>query len=213
MSLVELSITDFVQELASERPAPGGGSVAALAGALAASLCAMVGNLTVGRKKQEKAWPAMTKVRDEAHVLKAELLRLVDADTEAYNRVTNAYRLAKENTEQQAGRLAAIQAAVHGAAQVPLETLKALSRLPELARQALELGNPNCLTDAGVAVQLVRAAAFGAAYNVRINARELKDQAEALKLLAETETTLQQILKEVIKLEGAVEERLSGFKV
>ncbi len=208
MSLVELSIGDFVQELASERPAPGGGSVASLAGALAAALCAMVGNLTVGRKKQEKAWPVMAKVRDKADALGAELLRLVDADTEAYNRVTNAYKLPKENKEQQAKRLTAIQAAIHGAAQVPLETLKALSQIPELARQALNLGNPNCLTDAGVAVQLIRAAAFGAAYNVRINAKGLKDQTEALNLLAETETTLQQILKEVRKLENKVEEGL-----
>lgn len=209
MSLVELSIRDFVQELASERPAPGGGSVAALAGALAASLCAMVGNLTVGRKNQEKAWPAMAKVRDEADALRAELLRLVDADTEAYNRVTNAYRQPKEDTELQAERLTAIQAAIHGAAQVPLETLKTLSQIPELARQALELGNPNCLTDAGVAVQLVRAAAFGAAYNVRINAKGMKDQSAALSLLAETETTLQQILKEVRKLENRVEEGIA----
>ena len=208
MSLGELSIRDFVQELASEKPAPGGGSVAALAGALAAALCAMVGNLTVGRKNQEKAWPAMAKVRDEADASRAELLRLVDADTEAYNRVTDAYRLPKENKEQQAKRLTAIQAAIHGAAQVPLETLKALSQIPELARQALNLGNPNCLTDAGVAVQLIRAAAFGAAYNVRINAKGLKDQTEALNLLAETETTLQQILKEVRKLENKVEEGL-----
>ena len=209
MDLGGLSIRDFVQELASERPAPGGGSVAALAGALAASLCAMVGNLTVGRKNQEGAWPAMAKVRDEAGAITTELLRLVDADTEAYNRVRDAYRLPKENQEQQAKRLTAIQAAIQGAAQVPLETLKALSPMPELARQALELGNPNCLTDAGVAIQLVRAAAFGAAYNVRINAKGLKDQPEALKLLAETETTLQQILKEVRKLEEMVEEGLA----
>ena len=208
MSLCELSIRDFVQELASERPAPGGGSVAALAGALAAALCAMVGNLTVGRKKQEKAWPAMAQVRDEADALRAEFLRLADEDTEAYNRVTNAYRLPKENTEQQAKRLAAIQAAIHEAAQVPLETLKALSSMPELARQALELGNPNCLTDAGVAIQLVRAAAFGAAYNVRINAKEMKDQPEAQRLSDETERTLQQILKNVGRLEKTVEERL-----
>ncbi|MBI5606752.1 MAG: cyclodeaminase/cyclohydrolase family protein [Deltaproteobacteria bacterium] len=209
MSLGELSIRDFVQELASEKPAPGGGSVAALAGALAAALCAMVGNLTVGRKNQEKAWPAMAKVRDEAEAIATELLRLVDADTEAYNRVTEAYRLPKENKEQQAKRLTAIQAAIYGAAQVPLKTLKTLSPLPELARQALELGNPNCLTDAGVAIQLVRAGAFGAAYNVRINAKGLKDQSQAMKLLAETERTLQRILKEVMKLEGVVEEKLA----
>lgn len=208
MSLVELSIRDFVQELASERPAPGGGSVAALAGALAASLCAMVGNLTVGRKNQEKAWPAMAKVRDEADVLRAELLRLVDADTEAYNKVTAAFRLPKESKEQQAERIKAIQAAIHGAAQVPMETLKALSRMPDLALQALTLGNPNCLTDAGVAVQLIRTAAFGAAYNVQINAKAIKDQQEAQRLLTETERTLQQILREVGKLEKTVEERL-----
>lgn len=208
MSLGELSIRDFVQELAGEKPAPGGGSVAALAGALAAALCAMVGNLTVGRKSQEKAWPAMAKVRDEAEVIATELLRLVDADTEAYNQVTAAFRLPKENKEQQAERIVAIQAALREAAQVPLKTLQTLTRMPELARQALELGNPNCITDAGVAIQLVRAGAFGAAYNVRINAKELKDQPEAQRLLAETETTLMQILEEVRKLENRVEERL-----
>jgi formiminotetrahydrofolate cyclodeaminase len=209
MNLADLPLREFIQELASKKPAPGGGSVAALAGALAASLCAMVGNLTVGRKNQEGAWPVMAKVRDEAIALTTELLQLVEADTEAYNRVSAAYRLPKENQEQQAQRLSAIQAAIREAAQVPLETLRALAPMPELARQTLELGNPNCLTDAGVAIQLVRAAACGAAYNVRINAKEMKDQPEAQRLLAETEKALQQILQEVRRLGLRVEEELT----
>ena len=208
MNLVDLSVGAFVQELASEQPAPGGGSVAALCGALAAALCAMVGRLTVGRKNQEQVWSAMASVRDGAEELKTDLLHLVDADTKAYNLVTAAYRLPKGNEEEISKRNAAIQSALQVAAQVPLKTLKALSGMPELARQAIELGNPNCLTDAGVALQLVRAAAFGAAYNVRINAGSLKDRREAEILLAETETTLQQIKKETERLEGVVDKKV-----
>jgi formiminotetrahydrofolate cyclodeaminase len=211
MKLVDLSVHDFVRELASEQPAPGGGSVAALSGALAAALCAMVGRLTVGRKQQEEAWPAMAAVRDEAEALKGELLQLVDEDTEAYNRVTAAYRMPKADEAQKTQRQAAIQAALRGAAQVPLKTLRLLSRMPELAGKAVEIGNPNCLTDAGVAVQLTRAAAFGAAYNVRINAVALKDRREAESLLAETEITLQEIRLEAERLEGVVGERLANL--
>jgi formiminotetrahydrofolate cyclodeaminase len=210
MNLADLSVRAFVQELASEQPAPGGGSVAALAGSLAAALCAMVARLTVGRKNQEKDWPAMASVRDQAEMLKTELLELVDADTEAYNQVTAAYRLPKGNEEENSRRKAAIQSALQEAAQVPLKTLKALSRMPELARQAVEVGNPNCLTDAGVALQLIRAGAFGAAYNVRINAAALKDRKEAETLLTETETALQQIKKEAERLERVVETKLGN---
>ena len=210
MNLADLSVRAFVQELASEQPAPGGGSVAALAGSLAAALCAMVARLTVGRKNQEKDWPAMASVRDQAEMLKTELLELVDADTEAYNQVTAAYRLPKWNEEENSRLKAAIQSALQEAAQVPLKTLKALSRMPELARQAVEVGNPNCLTDAGVALQLIRAGAFGAAYNVRINAAALKDRKEAETLLTETETALQQIKKEAERLERVVETKLGN---
>ena len=175
MKLVDLSLDQFARELGGDSPAPGGGSVAALSGALGASLCAMVASLTVGRKKYQDVWEAMEKVRAQADDLSGRLLTLVDKDTEAYSRVTAAFKMPKDDEAQKEARKQAVQAAFAEAASVPLETLRAVSQLGGLARTALEKGNTNCITDAGVAVQLMRAAARGACYPLAHDPRGSRD--------------------------------------
>ncbi len=209
MKLVDLSLEEFARELGGDSPAPGGGSVAALAGALGAALCAMVASLTVGRKKYQDAWEDMENVRTRADDLSARLLSLVDKDTAAYSRVTAAFKLPKDDESQKEARKQALQAAFTEAASVPLETLRAVSQLAALAKTALDKGNTNCITDAGVAVQLMRAAANGAAYNVRINLGSLADESLAAELLAETKELMSRIEAEATELEGWVERDLS----
>jgi formiminotetrahydrofolate cyclodeaminase len=209
-NLVERTLGEFAQLLASEAPTPGGGSAAALAAALGTSLCAMVARLTVGREKYHDSRESMGMMREAADDLSARFLALVDRDSDAYNHVLAALGLPKETEAQKESRGKAMERAMRKAAAAPMETLEELSRVPGLLREALLYGNPNCLTDAGVAVQLVRAAATGAAYNVRINLAGIKDQAFTGTLSVRARELLAQILSETAELEQIVEQRL-GF--
>jgi methenyltetrahydrofolate cyclohydrolase len=135
-------------------------------------------------------------------------LELVTKDTEAYNQVLAAFKLPRETDAQQSSRRQAIEAAMRQAAAVPLATLENLRRVADLAREALHHGNPNCLTDAGVAVQLMRAAAAGAAYNVRVNLPGINDPKLAENLLARSNELRAQVEKAAAELGQMVEERL-----
>jgi formiminotetrahydrofolate cyclodeaminase len=208
MSLKDLSIARFIEHLASGNPTPGGGSAAALAGALCAALGAMVARLTIGRKKYQDRWAAVEEALAELDGLSDRLQRLADQDVEAYNQVIAAFKLPKESEKQKAVRDDAVEAAIKSAALAPLETLKALSRLPELIRTVLTQGNANGLTDAGVAVQLMIAAAKSAAYNVRINASSLKDRAFAERALLESGLSSGGIIETGKELEQELEHRL-----
>jgi glutamate formiminotransferase/formiminotetrahydrofolate cyclodeaminase len=209
MKLVELSVEAFAKQLASDSPAPGGGSVAALAGALGASLCAMVARLTLGRPRYRESWEAMESVGEKADGLGAKLLALVDRDTDAYNRVGAAFKMDKETEAQKSARSKAIQEATREAALVPLETLRTVKELSGLVSDALEKGNPNCVTDAGVAAQLIRTAAAGAAYNVRINLPGLKDKVLVEALCLDTEGLMKDVEAAVVRMEKMVEGKLS----
>jgi formiminotetrahydrofolate cyclodeaminase len=205
MKLSELTVKDFLMTVSGASPAPGGGSVSALAGALSASLCGMVARLTLGKEKYREAWKEMERLRDAADFLSLRLMELVEEDSAAYNRVLAAFRIPKENTK---AREEAIQSATKEAASVPMETLRAAAALVDLVRTALDRGNPNCLTDAGVALQLIRAVANGAAYNVRINLHELKDEGFKSTLASETSGLLAGIEGSLKEMERFVTERL-----
>jgi methenyltetrahydrofolate cyclohydrolase len=208
MKLVELLTREFVEKVASEAPAPGGGSVSALAGALAAALCAMVARLTLGKEKYRDTWQEMEQVRDSADALMRRLLELVDEDTAAYNQVLNAFKLPRDNEAQKAARQAAIQSATKKATAVPMETLRSVTELLSMAEAAVEKGNPNCLSDAGVAAHLIRAAASGAAYNVRINLSALDDQGLSTEIKLETAELLSKVMSAVAKLQETLNKRL-----
>jgi len=174
--LMERTLQDFLEELASDSPAPGGGSVAALCGALGAALVAMVCRLTVDKPKYADVSDELRQTMDQAETLRQTFARLVDRDTEAFQAVMAAFRMPKESDEQKAARSKAIQEATRGAAEVPLEVHNRTVDLMHLADQAARKGNVNSISDAGVAAELARAAAGGAAMNVKINLGGLKDQ-------------------------------------
>jgi methenyltetrahydrofolate cyclohydrolase len=175
--LVDLPVTGFNDALASGEAAPGGGSAAALAGALGAALAAMVGRLTVGRAQYAEHHNAMTDIVARADVLRSELLAQIDADTAAYTQVMEAYRLPKADAEDKAARTAAIQAALCHAAEIPLATARACVSVLELAVTACRDGNRNASSDGVVAALMAQAALEGAARNVRINLASIKDAA------------------------------------
>lgn len=208
MKLTELSLEGFCRELASGTPTPGGGSAAALAGALSASLAAMVARLTLGSERYREAWKSMEAVRDLAESIKETLLNLVDRDAEAYDGVLAAMRLPRATGVEQEARFLAIEEAVRRAAAVPLAVLETLSRMPDLLRTALERGNPNCLSDVGVAIQLLQASAAGAAYNVGINLGCFRDRGVAAEFSARARELLAQVENASIALKRDMEPRL-----
>ncbi len=178
------TLTAWMDALASSEPAPGGGSAAALAGALAAALSAMVGRLTSTRKAYAAVAAEFQALTEEADRLRAELRRLADRDAEAYHAVMEAYRLPKATEAEAAARQAAIDRALLAAAEVPLMTARAARRVAALARRAAEAGNRNAVADAGVAALLARAALVGACYNVLINVNAMSDRAAGGPLAA-----------------------------
>ena len=201
MNLLESTLKQFVANLSADSPVPGGGSVSALAGALGAALCAMVARLTLGKEKYRRAWEEMERLRDSSDSLCSRLMDLVEEDSAAYAKVMAAYRIPKERED-------AVQSALKEAASVPMETLRITATLRDLVKSALDRGNPNCLTDAGVAAQLIRAAAHGAAYNVRVNLSGIKDPDFCNGLSSETSQLLERLERSVTDLERAVQARL-----
>jgi len=179
------SLTGFVASVASSAPVPGGGSVVALAGSMAAALAQMVAGLTVGRKKYAAVDAEMKELGLRAAHLVRRLAELKDEDAAAYTLVSDAYKLAKETPDESARRDKAIQAALVKAAEVPLETARLCAEVAELAATAAEKGNTNAASDAGVAALLAEAACRGAAYNVRINVSAMPDKVAGAGLAAE----------------------------
>ena len=175
--LTEMTVNKFLDELASNSPAPGGGSVAALAGAAGAALASMVCNLTIGKKKYADVQDEMKSVVEQSEQLRKELTQLIDKDTEAFNSVMAAFGLPKGTELEQAARTAAIQEATKGATLVPLSVMSACEKALLHARTVAQKGNKNSASDAGVAALLLHAGCAGAALNVRINLGGLTDAA------------------------------------
>ncbi|HYS20563.1 MAG TPA: glutamate formimidoyltransferase [Gemmatimonadales bacterium] len=177
------TLDGWLEELASSAPVPGGGSAAALAGAVAGALVAMVARLTVGRKAFAAAEARAREILAEAEALRAQLRRLVDEDAAAYAKVSEAYKIPKST----AGRSRTIDAALVGAAETPIAMARGAMRLITLASDIGEIGNPNARSDARVAESLARAALAGAIENVRINVASLSEPALGRALLEEAE--------------------------
>jgi glutamate formiminotransferase/formiminotetrahydrofolate cyclodeaminase len=175
-SLVKMNVREFCNETLSDSPAPGGGSVAALMGALGASLGGMVANLSAGKRGWDDKLEYFSKWAVKAQQLKDELLSLVDEDTAAFNKVMDAFALPKESTEEKAARATAIEGATKYAAEVPLKVMETASKSYQLLSEMAEKGNPASVSDVGVGVLATRACIEGAALNVRINLGQLKDE-------------------------------------
>ena len=188
--LAALTVTGFNEELASNAPAPGGGSVAALCGSMGASLAAMVAALTHNKKGYKEHNDLMDELGARAQVLKVQLLAAIDADTDAFEKVMACFRLPRKTEEQKGQRLAAIEEANKGATLVPLSVLEHCPEVLELAAQVADKGNVNSLSDAGVAGLMGRSAAYGAYYNVLINLGGIDDAQWSTEIRARADAAL-----------------------
>jgi glutamate formiminotransferase / formiminotetrahydrofolate cyclodeaminase len=173
--LTEKRVIDFAHAVLNESPAPGGGSVAALIGALGASLGGMVANISAHKKGWESTFEAFSQWASEMAQLQSQLLNLVEADTAAYNGILTAFQLPKKTPVEQQARLEAIEAATRVAIEVPLQIMETAAKLFPLLAEMIEKGNPNCVTDGGVGVLCVDVAIKGGVYNALINLKDLKD--------------------------------------
>jgi glutamate formiminotransferase/formiminotetrahydrofolate cyclodeaminase len=204
------SVSGFLASVASSNPVPGGGSVAAHAGALAAALAQMVAGLTIGKKKYAAVDAEMKEAALKAVALGNQLATLVKRDAEAYALVSEAHKLPKEPADAAARRSEAVTAALLKAAEVPLETARAAVGVAELAALVAEKGNTNAVTDAGVAALLAAAAARGAAYNVRVNVQALEDKSKGQSLAREAEQLVKSAGEFAERATSIVERALSG---
>jgi formiminotetrahydrofolate cyclodeaminase len=186
------SLHTFLDDLASERPTPGGGGAAALCGAIGAALVSMVANLTIGKKNYEAVSEDLAAVNAKAEALRAELTRAIEEDVAAFNAVMGAYGLPRGTDEEKAKRAASIQAALKDATLAPLRAVKACFEVMRLSAAAAEKGNLNVLSDAGVAVLSANAGLRSAALNVFVNAKAIKDRDFAEKQIAEVNALLEQ---------------------
>jgi glutamate formiminotransferase/formiminotetrahydrofolate cyclodeaminase len=175
-SLMQMNLREFCNETLSDSPAPGGGSVAALMGALGASLAGMVANLSAGKRGWDDKLEYFSNWAMKAQQLKDELLALVDEDTAAFNKVMDAFALPKESAEEKAARAAAIERATKYASEVPLKVMETASQSYALLAEMAEKGNPASVSDVGVGALATRACIEGAALNVRINLAQLKTE-------------------------------------
>ncbi|MEY2548330.1 MAG: glutamate formiminotransferase / 5-formyltetrahydrofolate cyclo-ligase, partial [Verrucomicrobiota bacterium] len=207
-SLVKMDLRQFCNETLSDSPAPGGGSVAALMGALGVSLGGMVANLSAGKRGWEDRLQYFSDWAVKAQQLKDELLFLVDEDTAAFNKVMAAFGLPKESAEEKTARSAAIQAANKYAAEIPLRVMETASRGYKLLGEMAEKGNPASISDVGVGLLAVRACVEGAAMNVRINLSGLKDQEQAGVLRERMQRSLGESENEFKALHTIVEGKL-----
>jgi glutamate formiminotransferase/formiminotetrahydrofolate cyclodeaminase len=185
--LASMKIKDFLSELASKSPAPGGGSVAALSGALGAALTSMVANLTIGKEKYMEVESDMKKVLKKSEILRKKLTDLIDEDTEAFNDVIAAFKMPKETDDQKSKRSNAIQEGYKTASKIPLETAKTCMQILDVAKIVAEKGNKNSITDAGVSALMARSGVESAILNVKINLGSIKDKSFVDKTIKEIE--------------------------
>jgi glutamate formiminotransferase / formiminotetrahydrofolate cyclodeaminase len=207
-ALVELKLTDFIDEVSRESPAPGGGSIAALAGALGASLSSMVSNLTANKRGSDAVDEILNDAAEECQQIKEALVNAIDEDTNAFNSYMNARRLPNKTAEEKRAREEAMQAGLKQAVMVPLNTAKQSYRVIEIAEVVAKNGNPNSITDVGVGAQSAYTGVLGGIYNVLINLKDIKDEkfnAEMRNTCAELKDKAQKKLGEVL---GFVESKL-----
>lgn len=206
--LVDMTCKGFAAETASESPAPGGGSIAAYAGALGAALGTMVANLSSHKAGWDDRWEEFSDWAEKGQALMAELLALVDEDTTAFNRIMDVFAMPKSTEEEKAARAKGLQEATLYATQVPLKTMRAAFGVFELVRAMAGQGNPNSVSDAGVGALMARAAVLGAMLNVKINAAGLKDRSVAEELIGEAGRIAREAEREEKEILEIVDEKI-----
>ena len=207
--LVDMTCTGFAEETASESPAPGGGSISAYMGALAAALGTMVANLSSHKAGWDDRWEYFSNWADNGMAVMNELLYLVDEDTAAFNKIMDVFGMPKGTEEEKAARAEAMEVATLYATQVPLRTMKAAYKAFDVVRAMAEEGNPNSVSDAGVGALAARSAVMGACLNVKINAAGLKDRAMAEALVKEAEEIQAAAQKAEAEILAVVESKIN----
>ena len=200
--LVDLSLSCFLAELASNSPAPGGGSAAAVSGAIAAALSSMVCNLTVGKEKYRHVEKQIKEVLAECEKTLEDLKKLVDEDTVAFNEVIKAFRMPRDTMEEKQKRKEAVQKAYKKAAEVPLKTAETCGKILSLAEVLAEKGNQNSVTDAGVSALMANTSVKSAALNVKINLGSIDDPGfvqETILRIEKLEEEAENKTKKIIK--------------
>jgi glutamate formiminotransferase/formiminotetrahydrofolate cyclodeaminase len=201
--LVSMTLSDFADETASESPAPGGGSISAYVGSLGAALATMVANLSSHKKGWDDRWEEFSMWAEKGEHYKDELVKLVDADTAAFNKIMTAFGLPKGTEEEKSARTQAIQDATKFAIEIPFKVMQASYASMEVIRTMAEMGNPNSVSDAGVGALCARSAVMGAFMNVRINAAGYDDKnyvADIVKLGKEIEDKTIALEAEILKI-------------
>lgn len=189
--LIDLSLTDFADETASESPAPGGGSISAYMGALGAALGSMVANLSSHKRGWDERWEEFSGWAEKGKAFQTQLMKLVDEDTNAFNKIMDAFSLPKKTEEEKMIRKQAVQEATRFATEVPFKTMQLCYECMSVTKAMAEIGNPNSVTDAGVGALAARAGVMGAFLNVKINASGLDDKAYADKIIREGENIVE----------------------
>lgn len=208
--LIDMTCTGFANETASESPAPGGGSISAYMGALGASLATMVANLSSHKAGWDERWEEFSVWAEKGQKLKDELLFLVDEDTNAFNKIMDAFGLPKGTDAEKVARTQAIQDATKFAIEVPFHTMQKAYETFDLIKAMIEIGNPNSITDAAVGALCARSAVIGAHLNVKINAVGLKDQAFLDKILGEAKEIENKAIALEQDLLAEVENKIKG---
>ncbi len=206
--LIDMNLTEFADETASESPAPGGGSISAYVGSLGASLATMVANLSAHKRGWDERWEEFSEWADKGMAIQAELLRLVDEDTNAFNKIMDAFGLPKGTDEEKAARKTAIDEATIFAIEVPFRVMELSFASFEVIRAMAEIGNPNSVSDAGVGALCARSAVMGAYLNVKINASGLDDKAYVEKVLADGKALEDKAIKEEAEILKIVNEKI-----
>ena len=204
--LISMSLADLADETASESPAPGGGSISAAVGALGASLATMVANLSSHKKGWDNRWKEFSDWAQKGQQFKNELLTLVDLDTTAFNQIMQAFSLPKSNDEEKSIRNKAIQDATRYAIEIPFKVMEAALDSMEVIKAMTLTGNPNSITDAGVAALCARTAVLGAFMNVKINASGYKDKDYVIDIIYRGN----EIERKAIALEAEIIELVNG---
>ncbi len=208
--LVDLSIREFADETASESMAPGGGSIAAYVGALGVSLGTMVANLSAHKRGWDDKWDYYSDWAVKGQKWKEKLLFLVDEDTRAFNRIMDAFRLPKGTEDEKTQRKQAIQEATKYATEIPFKVMEAAFKSMEVMEEMAQTGLQNSLSDVGVGALCARTAVTGAYFNVKINARDIKDRDFAKNILDKAEIIYQNTLKKEIQLTATIMTKLDA---
>ena len=201
--LIQMKVSDFVDEVSRESPAPGGGSIAALAGSLGAALSSMVSNLTANKRGSEEVDEILNAAAEQAQEIKFELVRAIDADTDAFNAYMEARRLPAKTEQEKQIKKQAEQDGLKQAVQVPLNTARLSLDALSVAQTVVEYGNPNSITDVGVGAQMAFAGVKGGVYNVLINLKDIEDPdfvADMKKTCAELEKSAAEKLQQILKI-------------